>query len=390
MVLQQRPDALRPSYSTSITTATNTNNTLYNRQLDFTPSLLSQPPAQYVLDATFWKIEVRDAARRTCAALEKENTTGGSKPPPVLPVAPDHRNQQLNRIGEKGHKGGGGSQIISRVPHQPKTEQKRPRLPKLATTEAKSCITVKVTSEKTSRSGRNQSREPPTHPAEVFPASYGGLTSSDGSMLLDGVEAVDGPRMVDPEVYESEKWGGGRLIPSGLKVARPNDRGGGLNTLTLSSDRVSDKPPVLIVDVLENTVSMETHKLASPCTGIPAATLPLPQKECINVPSAAVMSPAEFGAPRRGPLPGTRGQWKGYVLAEDCHPTSKGKLLLLDAPPALLPQRSTRSGRVFKPEGDADQATEDDDSEGETRVKRRCRLRRAARKRVLLSEHSDE
>jgi hypothetical protein len=44
MVLQQRPDALRPSYANSFTIPTNIENSLYNHQLDFAPSLLSQPP----------------------------------------------------------------------------------------------------------------------------------------------------------------------------------------------------------------------------------------------------------------------------------------------------------------------------------------------------------
>ena len=57
------------------------------------------------------------------------------------------------------------------------------------------------------------------------------------------------------------------------------------------------------------------------------------------------------------------------MLAEDCPPTNKEKLLLLDAPPLLLPQRSTRSGKVFKaPEGEGGSSSEqsgDDDSYSE-------------------------
>jgi hypothetical protein len=91
-----------------------------------------------------------------------------------------------------------------------------------------------------------------------------------------------------------------------------------------------------------------THKLASPCTSDPATTLPF-HKNLPMCHSAVTKSPAKCDALCGVDPPGARGQWKGYVLAEDCPPTGKGKLPLLDAPPALLPQRSTRSGKVFKP-----------------------------------------
>ena len=128
----------------------------------------------------------------------------------------------------------------------------------------------------------------------------------------------------------------------------------------------------------------ETHKLASPCTSGP----PLPPK-LINVPPAATNSLANCGAMRRL---GAMGQWKGYVLAENCPPRSKGKLLLLDAPPALLPEGSTRSGKVFKPSasGSSSEQSGCDDSEEERRVNSSRRSREVARKHVLFSEDSDE
>ena len=84
------------------------------------------------------------------------------------------------------------------------------------------------------------------------------------------------------------------------------------------------------------------------------------------------------------------------MLAEDCLPTSKEKLLLLDALPALLPQRSTRSGKVFKPpEGEGGSSSEqsgddDSDSEEERRVNRSRRSREGSAKHVLSSKYSDE
>ena len=51
-------------------------------------------------------------------------------------------------------------------------------------------------------------------------ASCSDSASPDGDAILDDVKVSDGPRVLDTKVYESEKWGGGRLIWSGLKVAR--------------------------------------------------------------------------------------------------------------------------------------------------------------------------
>ena len=113
-------------------------------------------------------------------------------------------------------------------------------------------------------------------------------------MISDGVKDVHGLGVMDTEVYESEKWGGGRLLPSGLKVARLKDEAVDFNT--------SD----------------------------PAATPPFSQNLTnVGVPAVATKSPANFGALRcsRSRV-GAKGQWKGYVLAKDCPPTSKGKLPL--------------------------------------------------------------
>jgi len=398
MVLQQRPDALH-LLSRGPSTTPNNNNSLYNRQLDFTPSLLSHPPAQYVLDATFWKIEARDAARKADAILAKQ-TTNDPKAPLVLPVA---FTKQLGRIREKGPKENGGSQKTPRQAGfpkwpQPTTEDKRLRPSKSVATAVEpsvnASVNAKVTSEKVSCSKRNSL--PPTQVGEATPASYGDVTSSDDNILPGGVEVADGFKVIDTEVHESEKWGGGRLIPSGLKVARCKGEGVGLGAAKLSSRRVSDKPSEPTVDGAENTDSdrpqpEDMRKLTLPCTTGPTTTLPLPQKST-NVPSTAMKSFAKGGLPRCGRPPGVRGHWKGYVLTQGRPTTSKGKLLLLDAPPALLPQRSTRSGKVFKPpEGgsSSDHASEDNSSEEEKRVIRRRRLR-AARKHILVSEHSDK
>jgi hypothetical protein len=347
MVLQRRPDAPRLSNAGSSTTPNN--NSLYNRQLDFTPSLLSQPPVEYVLDATFSKIAARDAARKTNAIRIKQTaTTNDSKAPSVLPVVP---NQQLGRIREKSHQDNGGSQKTPRPPHAGLPKCSQP-------TAVGSCIMVKVTSEKASCSERNHtygphSHEPSTRTVGVFPALYGDNTSSNDDLLLDGVEVADGLRVMDTGIHESEKWGGGRLIRSGLRVARLKDKGVDFNTTKFSSRCVSKKSLVATDDVPENTTANrpqpeETQKLAPPCTSGPAATPPLPQKQT-HVPPAATESPENCNALQRGRHTGAKGQWKGYVLADNYPPTSKGKLLLLDAPPALLPQRSTRSGKVFKP-----------------------------------------
>ena len=98
-------------------------------------------------------------------------------------------------------------------------------------------------------------------------------------MISDGVKGVDGLGAMDTEVYESEKWGGGRLIPSGLKVARLKDEAADLNTTKLSNHCVPDKSSVQAVEYPENTATnrrrrAETCKLVSPCTSDPAATLP--------------------------------------------------------------------------------------------------------------------
>ena len=403
MVLQRRPDA--PRLSNAGPSTTPNNNSLYNRQLDFTPSLLSQPPAEYVLDATFRKIEVRDAAKRMDATQVKRTTVDDPKTPSVLLVA---SNQRLGWRMEKGHQANNRSQRTPRPRHtglpqlsQPTTAKQRARPSKSVTTAVGSCITVKVTSEKASCSERNltyapHSHEPSTRTGDSFPASSNGNAFPDGDGTLGSVKATDGPRVLDTEVYESEKWGGGRLIRSGLKVARLKDEGVDLNSSKLSSYRVSDKSSVLAIDAPENTAAKrpqlaETHKLASLCTSGPTTTLPFPPK-FTNVPPAATKSPANGGALTCRFRPGAKGQWKGYVLAKDCPPTSKGKLLLLDAPPALLPQGSTRSGKVFKPPGGGSSSDQSgsDDSEEERRVNRSRRLRGVARKRVLLSDDSGE
>ena len=350
MVLQRRPDA--PCLSNEGPSTTPNNSRLYNRQLDFTPSLLSQPPAEYVLDVTFWKIEARDVARRTDATHVKRTSTDDPKTLSVPPVA---SNQRLGGIREKGRQANNRSQKTPRPPHtglrqlpQPTTAEKRPS--KSVTTAVGSCITVKATSEKASCSERNlayapHSHEPSTRTGESFPASYSDNAFPGGDATLDDVKVIGGPRVLGREVYESEKWGGGRLIKSGLKVARLKDEGVDLN---------SSKPT--------------------------------------NVSPAATKSPANSGALRCRLRPGAKGQWKGYVLAESCPPTSNGKLLLLDAPPALLPQGSTRSGKVFKPTGGGSNSEQSgsDDSEEERRVNRSRRSRGVARRRVLLSEDSDE
>ena len=359
MILQQRPDA--PRLSNTGPSTTPNNNSLYNRQLDFTPSLLSQPPTEYVLDATFRRIEARDAARKMDAIQTKQTTTDGTKAPSVLLVV---SKQELVTRREKGHQENSASHKTLRPPQAGLTTatiEKRSHPSKSVTTTVGSCITVKGTPEKASRSERHL-HEPSTQTGRAFPASYGDNTSSD--MILDGVKDVNGPGVMDTDVYESEKWGGGRLIPSGLKVARLKDEAVDLKTTD------------------------------------PAATPPFSQNLTnVGVPAVETKSPANCGALRcsRSRV-GAKGQWKGYVLAEDCPPTSKGKLLLLDAPPALLPQRSTRSGKVFKPpEGEGRSSSErsgdddsDSDSEEERRVNRSRRSREVARKHILSSEDSDE
>ena len=82
-----------PPTTTRRPSTTSNNNSLYNRQLDFTPSLLSQPPTEYVLDATFRRIEARDAARKMLrekmdAIQTKQTTMDDSKAPSVLLVTP--------------------------------------------------------------------------------------------------------------------------------------------------------------------------------------------------------------------------------------------------------------------------------------------------------------
>jgi hypothetical protein len=382
MVLQQRPDA--PRLSNAGPSTTPSNNSLYNRQLDFTPSLLSQPPAEYVLDATFRKIEARGAARKLDAMQAKRTTGDDSGAPSVLLVT---SKQRLGTIREKGHQGNRGSQKMLRqvvIPKlsQPNTAEKRSRPPKLVTTAIGSCIKANLTN-------GPPSHEPSTRTGGAFPSSYGDDTSSDDDIILDGVKVANGLRVMGAEVYESEKWGGGRLIPNGLKVARVKDEAVDLNTAKLSSYRVPDKSSVQAVGAPENIATnglqpAETHKLGSPCTsGSPATP---------SLPPAVTKSTAIGGGLRCGRDVGAKGQWKGYVLAGDCPPTSKGKLLLLDAPPALLPQRSTRSGKVFKPPGGGSSSEQSgsDDSEEEKRVNRSRRSRRIARKYVLSSEYSDE
>ena len=402
MVLQRRPDA--PRLSNSGPSTTPNNNSLYNRQLDFTPSLLSQPPAEYVLDATFWKIEARDAARKTDSIQAKQTTKNSNAQSGLLAAS----NQRLGRIRDKGHQENSGPQRTPRLPHgghpkwsKPTADEKRSCPSKSVTTAVGSGVAIKVSSEKASRSERNltygpHSHDPSTRTVGVFPASYGDNASPDGDMLLSSVEVADGLRAMDTKIYESEKWGGGRLIPSGLKMARFKDEGVDLNTTKLSSCRVSHKSLVPSVDVPKRTATNRhqpegTYKLALPCTSGPAATPPLPKK-LPNALPGATKSPAKWGPLGRARRLRTKGQRKGYMLAKDCPPMGKGKLLLLDAPPALLPQRSTRSGKVFKPPGGgtSSEPSEGDDSEEETRVNRSRRSRGAARKYILSSEHSDE
>jgi len=387
MVLQQRPDAPRLS-NVDPSTAPN-NNSLYNRQLDFTPSLLSQPPAEYVLDATFRKIEARDAARRMNVIQARQTAADDSRASPVLLVT---TKQRPGTIREKGYEENNGSQKKTLRPpqagihksSQPTTAEKR-------STVTGSCTTVK-SSPDASCSGRNLTNGPHSHEPST---RTGGATSGD-DLIQDSVRVADGLRVMGAEVYESEKWGGGRLIPSGLKVARPKDDTVDPNATKLSRHRVSDKSSVQAVDVPENLAAnrlrpAETHNLGQPCTSGPAATLPIPQTRT-NVPPAATKSPANSSALRSGRGQGAKGEWKGYVLAGGSPPTSKGKLILLDAPPTLLPQRSTRSGKVFKPPGGGSSSEQSgrDDSEEEKRINRRRRSRVVARKYVLSSEHSDE
>jgi len=384
MVLQQRPDAPRLS-NVDPSTAPN-NNSLYNRQLDFTPSLLSQPPAEYVLDATFRKIEARDAARRMNVIQARQTAADDSRASLVS------TKQRLGTIREKGHEENNGSQKKTLRPPQagiPKSSQ--PTTAEKRSTATGSCITVKGSPD-ASCSGRNLTNGPHSHEPST---RTGGATSGD-DLIQDSVRVADGLRVMGAEVYESEKWGGGRLIPSGLKMARPKDDTVDPNAAKLSSHRVSDKSSVQAGDVPENLASnrlqpAETHKLGPPCTNGPAATLPIPQIRT-NVPPAATKSPANSGAVRSGRGLGAKGERKGYVLAGDRPPTSKGKLILLDAPPTLLPQRSTRSGKVFKPPGGGSSSEQSgsEDSEEERRVNRRRRSRVVARKYVLSSEHSDE
>ena len=368
MVLRRRQDAPRMSNTTS-----SNNNRLYNHQLDFTPSLLSNPPAEYLLDATFWKIDARDAARKAGVTQGKQTATDDQKAPQI----PDS-DQDLARVKDEA-----SCPPTAGFPKRPRptSDEKRPLPPTLVEAAVDSRITVGPAPEKPPCSERKpshgpQSHGPPTRNAGVVRTSCGDATSSEDGMLLDGADATDGLSVMDTGVYESERWGGGRMIPSGLDVARRRDEGAGLSTTRFSSHRATNKPSAPSVDVPASNVPQPEgmQKLASPCTS-DSATAPLLPPRPTNV------------------SPGARGLPKGYVLAEDCAQTGKGKLLLLDAPPALLPQRSTRSGKVFKPPGSgssSDQATEAEGSEEEQAVNRRHRPRGAARKRVLLSEHSDE
>ena len=394
MVLQQRPDAPRLSSVGSSTTPNNNNR--YNRQLDFTPSLLSHPPAEYALDTTFWKIEARDAARKAGAMHVERTTTNNPKVPSVVLAAP---NQQPARVRENGHKENSGSQKTLR-PHagflrasQPTAEEKRKHPSKSGTTTIEAAPTVGVTLKKASRLSGPQSRAPPTQIARVFPTARN-ATTSENRILVDGVRVAGVRRVMDTEVHESEKWGGGRLIPSGLNVARRKNEHTGLRTTKLLSHRVSDNPPEPTADVPEHTASNgpqleEARKLVLPCTSVPAVTLSPPQKSTSAQFSATKSLPKCASSRRRRP-PGAKGQWKGYALAEGRPQASEGKLLLLDAPPVLLPEGSTRSGKVFKPPtggSSSDQASDDDDSGEERKVNTR---RRPARKRIPSSEHSDE
>ena len=122
--------------------------------------------------------------------------------------------------------------------------EKRPHPSKSGTAIFRSCITVKGTPEQASRSERNL-HEPSTQADGAFPASYGDNASSDDGMFLDGVkDVVDGLGVMGTEVSESEKWGGGRLIPSGLKVARLKDEAVDLSTTKISNHCASDKSSV--------------------------------------------------------------------------------------------------------------------------------------------------
>ena len=163
--------------------------------------------------------------------------------------------------------------------------------------------------------------------------SYGDNTLSDNDMILGGVKDVDGP--YDHQHTQAVD------IPEITATKRPQRA----------------KP----------------HKLASPCASGPAAISPLSTKH--------YQVPCKLRCSSRV---GAKGQLKSYVLAEDRPPTSKGTLLLLDAPPGLPPQRSTRSGKVFKPpEGEGGSSSEqsgdnESDSEEERRVNRSRRSREDA------------
>ena len=159
-------------------------------------------------------------------------------------------------------------------------------------------MTVKGTPEKASCSERNL-HEPSTQTGGAFPTSYGDNTSSDDDMILDGVKYVHGLGVVG--VYESEEWGGGRLIPSGLTVARLKDTAVDLNTTKLSNHCVLGKSSIQAVDVPEITATYrpqraKTRKLASRCTSDPAATPLFPQNLTnVDVPAVATKSPANYG-----------------------------------------------------------------------------------------------
>ena len=108
-------------------------------------------------------------------------------------------------------------------------------------------------------------------------------------MILDGSKDVDGLGVMNTEVDESEKWGGGRLIPSALKVPRLKDEAVDLNTTKLSNHCILVKSFIQAVDVPENTAingarRVETHKLALLCMSDPVATPPfheiLPMSIC--------------------------------------------------------------------------------------------------------------
>ena len=72
-----------------------------------TPSLLSQPPTENVLDATFRRIEARDAARKMDVIQTKETATDDPKAPSVPPVT---SKEELSTIRENGHQENSGSQ----------------------------------------------------------------------------------------------------------------------------------------------------------------------------------------------------------------------------------------------------------------------------------------